>query len=458
MPPIIALLSCIIFVIFLIWTDLKKSDDLSAALWVPLAWMFIAGSRFPTGWLSMGSSVTLQKASTSLSFDEGSPVDAAVFLILIVSGVFVLFKREIDWRRLLIQNKWICLYFIYCAISVIWSDFPYITLKRWIKELGNPIMVLVILTEKYPYEAIGAILRRLAFLILPLSVVFIKYYPDLGRAYSADFILMNIGVTQQKNQLGLMCMITGIYFIWNFFLGTKNEFKLRNNYSFIVVIGILVWLLGESQSATSLACLLVAASLIFLSSTKFIGEKANKLIVVVMIVAALTLLMEVTLDVTSFVIARLGRNPNLTYRVPMWEMLMSMAGNSIIGTGFMSFWAGERLITIASQLRTNEIIQAHNGYLEQYLNLGYIGVLFVVVMIMSGVHKVLKHSLIDYPSAVLRLTFILVASIYNYTEASFYGINNMWLLLLLVIFDVSGQQHSKSLYGDNPIMQYEQQY
>ena len=44
-------------------------------------------------------------------------------------------------------------------------------------------MVLVILTEKRPYEAVGVILRRLAFLLLPLSVLFIRYYPDLGREY-----------------------------------------------------------------------------------------------------------------------------------------------------------------------------------------------------------------------------------------------------------------------------------
>ena len=54
--------------------------------------------------------------------------------------------------------------------------------KRWIKDLGNPIMALVILTERRPYEALGITLRRLSFLLLPLSVVFVRYFPELGRA------------------------------------------------------------------------------------------------------------------------------------------------------------------------------------------------------------------------------------------------------------------------------------
>jgi hypothetical protein len=44
-----------------------------------------------------------------------------------------------------------------------------VLMKRWVKDLGNPIMALVILTERRPYEAVGVVLRRLTFLLRPLS-------------------------------------------------------------------------------------------------------------------------------------------------------------------------------------------------------------------------------------------------------------------------------------------------
>ena len=82
-------------------------------------------------------------------------------------------------------------------------------MKRWVKELGNPIMALVILTEPRPYEAVGTVLRRLAFLMLPLSVLFLRYYPELGRSYHADGSPMFTGVGHQKNDLGSMCLMAG---------------------------------------------------------------------------------------------------------------------------------------------------------------------------------------------------------------------------------------------------------
>ena len=48
--------------------------------------------------------------------------------------------------------------------------------KRWIKALSTVIMAFVVVTEAHPYMAIGVIIKRLSFLLLPLSVLFIKYY------------------------------------------------------------------------------------------------------------------------------------------------------------------------------------------------------------------------------------------------------------------------------------------
>jgi hypothetical protein len=107
----------------------------------------------------------------------------------------------------------------------------------------------------------------------------------------------------------------------------------------------------------------------------------------------------------------------------------------------MSFWTGERMEAIARKMNSEGMInQAHSGYLEQYMNLGYVGVGFIAIILISGLIKVRKHLDIDPSAAMLRLCFILTAVFSNYTEASFYGINNMWVLLLLGVIDVSNQQ------------------
>ena len=216
----IVVLICLLFIFYLFWTDSKKTKGYSSVLWIPFFWMFLAGSRYVSAWLNLSAPTGSVEAIA-----EGSPVDRAVFFALIAVGAFILSRRKIDWGRLLSQNKWIVLYFLYCLSSITWTDEPFLLFKRWIKDLGNPIMALVILTEPRPYEGIVVILRRLAFLLLPLSILFIKYYPDLGRVYSADGTATYSGVGEQKNSLGTMCLISGIAFAWKFLQNRKGDFK-----------------------------------------------------------------------------------------------------------------------------------------------------------------------------------------------------------------------------------------
>ncbi len=194
----VATIICILFIFYLFWRDIKKPDSPSNALWIPLIWMFLAGSRWASSWLNLGVPM-----SSADDYSEGSPIDRAVFFSLIVAGVFVLSKRRVDWSSLLNQNKWIVLYFLYCLSSIIWTDEAFILFKRWIKDLGIPIMALVILTEQRPYAAVGIILGRLTFLLIPLSFLFIKYFPELGRSYHADGAPMYTGIGHQKMISGL---------------------------------------------------------------------------------------------------------------------------------------------------------------------------------------------------------------------------------------------------------------
>lgn len=428
-----ATLVCSIFIIYLFWRDRQKGDEISGALWIPFAWMFFCGSRYVTGWLSLAG---LSLGGPTIS-DEGNPVNAASFFLLIMAGVFVLSRRKIDWGTLLTENKWIGLYLLYCGVSIAWSDTSFIALKRWIKDLGNPIMALVILTEERPYQAVGVILRRLAFLWLPISVLFIKYYPAWGREYTPGGMSWG-GIGGEKNSLGQICLLYGIYFSWNFLLNRKNGVKPRTSIIGPILVGMCGWLLYMSRSATSLGCLVVAIGLFALSRTTFMVKSPRRIIALVIVAASLYIVLDSTLGIRDTVIRTLGRDATLTNRTSIWKIVQEFPTNPMVGTGYQSFWAGERLKIL--QQKIPGINQAHNGYLEQYLNLGYVGVAFIAIIILSGLLKVRKHLNVDYPAAMLRLCFIVTAVLYNYTEASFYGLSNMWLLTLFAIIEVPRQQ------------------
>src|SRR5262245_14878122 len=113
----LAAVVCILFIFYLFWKDLRRSNSTSIALWVPLAWMFLAGSRWVSSWLNLGPTF-----ASANDYSEGSPIDRAVFFGLIVAGILILAGRKLEWHRLIAGNKWVVLYLLYCLASIAWTD------------------------------------------------------------------------------------------------------------------------------------------------------------------------------------------------------------------------------------------------------------------------------------------------------------------------------------------------
>lgn len=446
MPPQLAALSCLLFVTYLFWNDVRKRGAQRIS-WAPLIWMFLAGSRYVSSWLSLRGPMASVEA-----YAEGSPVDRAVFFSLILWGAVVLARRNIDWARLLTANKWVALYLLYSLSSLLWSDEPTILAKRWLKDLGSPIMALVLLTEQQPYEAVGITLRRLSFLLLPLSALFVRYYPELGRTYKTDGTPMFTGVGHQKNDLGLMCLVTGMYFAWHLLKrrpGAKAPAE-RGALNDVLLIGMLAWLLRMSDSQTSIACLAVAIGVLLVARIPQVSSRPSQIVPLLATGALVFAILQRTFGIKDHVLALMGRNPTLTNRTNLWEVISSHAANPLVGAGFMSFWTGERMAAIWKVLGAG-INQAHNGYLEQYLNLGYVGVAFIIAIVLSALLNVRRQLDQDPAAALLRLCFLVAAVMYNYTEASFYGMNNMWVLLLTASIVTTGAVHVTPLVANSDV-------
>jgi len=305
--------------------------------------------------------------------------------------------------------------------------------------LGNAIMALVILTDKRPYEAIGVILRRIGFIVVPLSVLFIKYYPELGRTYHMG-LPMFTGVAFQKNSLGQLCLITGIYFCWSLFCRKWDESGKQLHLSiYLIILPMTVWLFHIADSATALACMALTICILIISRSRFMARNPQRLITFGVVIISTLGLGELMFGIKDMIITLLGREPDLTDRVPIWNELLKINQDPIFGVGYESFWLGERLNYIWERTGTH-IRQSHNGYLDLYLNIGAIGLFLLIMSIIVGGIKAIKHLNYEYDNAILRTIFIITVVIYNWTEASFQPLNNLFVLLLFSIFQVSSKK------------------
>ena len=114
-----------------------------------------------------------------------------------------------------------------------------------------------------------------------------------------------------------------------------------------------------------------------------------------------------------------------------------MNTNPAIGTGFESFWLGKRLEKIWSFYwwHPNE---AHDGYLEVYLNLGWIGVALLAIVLVTGYRNVIAALRQDPGTGKIRLAYFVAAVAYNFTESAIRTMNPVWIFFLLAITAVPG--------------------
>ena len=129
MPPRLALLLTIAFVFYLFRRDLRQRPNVTGALWLPFVWMVLIRTRSPTQWLHI-----LHFPISLGTADEGNPLDALIYFILILVGLWVLNQRQIHIGEVIRNNGWLVLFLVYCFIAISWSDFPLSSFKRWIKS------------------------------------------------------------------------------------------------------------------------------------------------------------------------------------------------------------------------------------------------------------------------------------------------------------------------------------
>ena len=444
MSGFVALVLCLGLIGYLLWTDRRGAKDVSAAVWIPFLWMFFAGSRYAGQWLALGAPTQM----SAEDYSEGSPLDRAVFLVLVTAGIVVLLRRRINWESLTRENKWVFAYFAFALMSVLWSDEPVVALKRWTKGLGNVVMALVLLTERRPIAALGVTMRRLGYVLLPLSVLFIRFYPDLGRTYHMGQPMFT-GVAFTKNSLGQLCLLISTYLLWELIFFRRALLAADRGPPLVVYaicLAMAGWLLFMADSATCNALVGVVGAMLAVASIPAFRRDPRRLVIFWVLTITAIAVMEFAFDIREEIIRLLGRAPDLTTRAPIWDMLIQLAPNHWIGAGYESFWTGDRMLEVWRRLGSKDggIIQAHNGYIETYLNLGAVGLSLLILAILGGGLQAINSLRESYGEGLLRLLFIAVAVIYNYTEAAYKPVHNVFVLLLFAMIHVRVRQLPKA--------------
>lgn len=428
MSPALATVLTIGVVLALVLGDTRVREA-RAALWLPVAWLLVTGSRFVSQWLDVD-------AGGAAAYEDSSPIDAAWFALLIVLGTLVLVRRREALLHVVRSNAWLVAFAAWGLLSIAWSDFPLVSARRWVKTLGHPVMVLVILTDPRPVDAFRIVMKRCAYVLLPCSVLFIKYLPELGRSFDPwTGAAANNGVGLTKNDLGYLCMVFGLFFLWNLLTaaGVRDAWRRPEVALSLAFLAAIAWLLGAANSATSATAFLGGASLLLL--LRFAPAVKFRLGTYVLLAALVAVALQWFADPYAIVLRWLGRSPTLTDRTEVWADVLALQPNVLLGAGFESFWLGERLQAMWDRWWWHPN-QAHNGYLETYLNLGLVGVVLLAGTLWHTFAKIRARLAANLAFADLRLAYLVAVVAFNFTESGFTGVHLVWTIFWVAALDL----------------------
>jgi exopolysaccharide production protein ExoQ len=433
MAPSIALFVWFILLVGLLCFDPAKDPGTSVAVWVPVAWMFFAGSRLPSQWFGRGT------GSVAQALEDGNPLDRTVSSVLILLAIVILISRSFKWGDFFARNLALMTLLSFALLSVFWSDFPFISFKRWFRDLGNYIVILVVLSDPRPLEAVRALLRRVCYLLIPLCILLNRYYPNMGKQY--DFwsgVPMYVGATTSKNMLGVLCLVSGIFFFWDTVTRWADRGERRTRKIIVLNLAFLamtLWQLSLCNSATSQVCLAIGCLVILTAHSKPVKRHPSLLKVLIPVCFCAYLILAYGFNFNGELASTIGRDPTLTGRSNIWNAVLSVHTNPIIGAGYQSFWLGPRLARVwALAGRVNE---AHNGYLETYLNLGLVGVSLLCVFLIASYRTICRKFATSSSLATLGLALWTIVLFYNMTEAAAFNGQFLWVAFLLVTITLS---------------------
>jgi O-antigen ligase len=445
MPRAFALLAGVIFVAYALYSERRRDSSASKDLFWPALWYLAVASRLPGVWLHIWG-VPLPSGGDDPT--DGSIIDRSFFAILTVIGLRILSRRRFNWGATLRQNPWLTLFFTFAAASILWSQYPFVSLKRYIKILGSITMALVVLTESDPLEAMLTVIRRCLYIHLPMSIICTRYYREIGVSFDWSGAAESWqGISTSKNTLGQIAMLGVLYFSWEVRRHWREQRWRSLNMIYLLMA---LYLLKGSEETVSLTSIVVTVFALFvflrIQSLRSRPEAVRRFVRIVyfgtIALVSLVLVHSVVMfspdSLFGHIITTFGRDITLTDRTNIWhDVYAAASGNPLLGVGIGGFWIG-RIANIPWNAEMTWVLgQAHSGYVDTYLQLGIIGGALFAAVMFSTMPKLLDSMSEDFDYACFRITLFITILFVNITESTHLrGDHQFWFITQLVLWMV----------------------
>ncbi|MDM9580595.1 MULTISPECIES: O-antigen ligase [unclassified Nostoc] len=371
--------------------------------------------------IAVGALTIHPAQEVSMSTLGGDKLDT---LFNIVSYLILFYFLILYWKGFFYVITRSPLQFFLLAIvifSLLWSEDLSSSLT-YLRGLIRIYFLAIYLAMRYPLKEQIKLIAWAFGIAASLSMLFSAFVPGYIHE-SPELLGMWSGIYGHKNELGYMMAWSAGVFLHLALSGHRYRWLMW------ALCGISVCLIILSRSTTSLTILLAMVLLLpFYRSLK----RTNYKLQVIMITSTLMLMIIFSillLNNIETVVGTSGKDLTFNGRSDLWELVISkILERPWLGYGFSGFWTSNA----ASKLRATYdwASNAHNGFLEIFLELGFLGFLtfaagFVrfFVMALTRIISVAKKPEDYWPMQILIIILIV-----NFSEARLLTPSWNWLM------------------------------
>lgn len=344
------------------------------------------------------------------------------------------------------RDKLLLFMILFIVLSAFWSTDPSSTVKSSITLLGGTffgIYLAMRFSLREQMQVIAWTLGIIAFLSLFVIIIF----PAIGTQTAAGKTVW-VGLYEHKNGLGRFMAINAVI-TW---ITIKDSRRKWFSWGIILLSFIMVLM---TRSATSLVALIVTLCLLpvyrvwrWRNARALPGLILLGLLTGSIVIVFLTNIQYSGLDWFFDVLGRnLSRN-TLQVRMALWDVVLDKAlERPWQGFGYGNTSIYNTLDEIALVGSTWSPEQAHNGFLEIFLQLGLIGLAAMLYHVVLGFQRgIVLARLTKSKEALWVLSYLTILLLFNLTYSVYLGQLTMpWTIYVAITLSVCRQLANKKI-------------
>jgi O-antigen ligase len=331
----------------------------------------------------------IQDTTSDLELSGTSAFVSAVgFLVLFVSLNYMV-KNRLSIHLPLRSLLPVFVLFLWAQLSVLWSSNPLITEQRWLKVLIYVLIIINIFQTSSPVITLRKILYIFSWICAGSSLILILFFKPYGFINYGDGYLP-CGIFAHKNGLGIfaasMILLIATTFVWPKQSGLK---KLPNDYKILFCILFIEMVISKAMDVIC-GFIISIIIILLLQCAKEIPRKPLVFPLLFFGISSIILPVMTFVNFIDFtglsnvILNAIGKDSTFSGRTDLWPVLLSIGikYHLILGSGFGVFFIFMEKAGLMEYMNW-VMAHAHNTYLQIFLELGIIGTVIILIMLIS---------------------------------------------------------------------------